>query len=307
MGSVTHLRYVGMAVPDFDAAVNFYRGCWGLTLAEDDSGIAFLAAEASAEPYVYRIRRSEDGDRRLDMIGFGASDRAAVDELAAELGGAGVRLISEPEMLKTPGGGYGFRFFDPDGRVVEVATEVAERAHRLLEDREAIPLGLSHIVLNTTQQAVVEAFYRDRLGFRLSDWLGDGFMSFWRCDAAHHSLAVVQMPFTSVNHVAFEVASIDDMLRASGRVIGDARATPYWGPGRHSAGDNTFYYFSDPVGNISEFTSELQRVPEDWQARSHDTPDVWQVVPVPDFRGQPDTPPDQIAKSDPGLWTAPPV
>ncbi len=307
MGSVTHLRYVGMAVPDYDTAVNFYRGVWGLSVAETDSGLAFLAAEASPEPYVYRIRQAEDGQRRLDVVGFSASDRTSVDELAAELGSAGIRLVSEPDSLTTPGGGYGFRFFDPDGRVVEVAAEVAERPCRQLEEREAIPLGLSHVVFNTTQRQVLESFDRDRLGFRLSDWLGDGFMSFWRCDAAHHSVAMMQMPFTSVNHVAFEVASIDDMLRASGRVLGDGRAKPQWGPGRHSAGDNTFYYFFDPVGNVSEYTSDVQRVPEDWQPRQHTTPDVWQVVPIPDFRGQPDAPPEQLPQSDPGLFVAPPV
>lgn len=309
MGLVTHLRHVGMAVPDFDQAVEFYRDAWGLEVMATDSGVAFLAAAGSPEHFVYRLRRSDDGTRRLDLVSFGAEDASAVDALAAELASADVQLLAEPGVLDTPGGGYGFRFFDPDGRVVEVSSDVAPRRHRAVEPREGIPIGLSHVVVNTTQKETVEAFYRDRLGFELSDWLVGGFMSFWRCNAVHHSFAVMSLPFVSVNHVAFEMASIDDMMRGSGRIIADRRAQPMWGPGRHSAGDNTFYYFFDPAGNVSEYTAELERVPAGWEPREHPTPDVWQVTPLPDFSASraADTPPEQVPSSDPGLWKAPPL
>ena len=118
MARVTHLRYVGMAVPDFEQAVSFYGGVWGLSEVAADEGIRFFGAEGSSEPYVYRIRRSAEGERRLDVIGFGAESADAVDELATELAAGGASLVAEPKALDTPGGGYGFRFFDPDGRVV---------------------------------------------------------------------------------------------------------------------------------------------------------------------------------------------
>jgi catechol 2,3-dioxygenase-like lactoylglutathione lyase family enzyme len=47
---VTHLRYVGMAVPDFDQAVSFYGGAWGLTEVASDKGVKFFAAEGSRSP-----------------------------------------------------------------------------------------------------------------------------------------------------------------------------------------------------------------------------------------------------------------
>lgn len=305
--AITHLRYVAMAVPDLDSAVSFYTKTWGLSASGRDGDIAYLAAEGSPEPYVYRLRQAGDGARRLDCIGFGAPDAGHVDELASRLGSAGVDLVAEPGRLDTPGGGYGFRFFDPDGRVVEVSADVVSRAPRAVGPREAIPLGLSHVVVNSSKREAVERFYRDQLGFQLSDWLGNGFMSFWRCNTAHHSLAIVEMPFSSVNHVAFEVASIDDMLRGAGRVLRDGRARVMWGPGRHSAGDNTFFYFFDPFGNVSEYTSELLRVPNGWEPRGHDQPDVWQVVDLPHFAPTPDLPPEQVPGDDPGLWKAPPI
>jgi hypothetical protein len=35
-----------------------------------------------------------------------------------------------------------------------------------------------------------------------------------------------------------------------------------WGPGRHTAGDNTFSYYVTPNGNEVEYTSDLEDVDE---------------------------------------------
>ena len=94
-----------------------------------------------------RFRRSQE--RRVDLLALSVADRATVDTLAAELGRNGVGLAREPGVLDTPGGGYGFRCFDPDGRVVEISADVARRTFRVLEYRESIPQKLSHVVFYT--------------------------------------------------------------------------------------------------------------------------------------------------------------
>jgi catechol 2,3-dioxygenase-like lactoylglutathione lyase family enzyme len=321
MATVTSLRHVDVAVPEFEEALNFYEGVWGLKRADGDKGIAFLAAEASPEQFIYRIRKADE--KRLDLIAFGADSRTDVDDLAASLAGAGVQLISEPQELQTPGGGYGFRFFDPDGRVVEVSALVENRKARDVEPREGIPVGLNHVVLNSPQRKEVEAFYADRLGFKLSDWIP--FMGFYRCNANHHSLAIADGEVATLNHVAFEVGSIDDMMRGAGRVLKDGRARVMMGPGRHSAGDNTFYYFFDPQGNVSEYTAEVEQILNEdaWMPREHPPTDMWGTAQMPG-RAQPggspsenrpegrpaqqgDLPPNRMRQNDPGLWVAPPV
>lgn len=314
MARVTSLRHVDVAVHEFDRLVDFYSGVWGLQRVDGERDVAFLAAEGSPEQFIYRIRRADE--KRLDLIAFGADTAEDVDTLATDLARAGVQLITEPDTLQTPGGGYGFRFFDPDGRTVEISADVEQRATREVELREAIPVGLNHVVLNSTDRDAAESFYSERLGFRLSDWTPR--MGFFRCNMNHHSLAIAQDEATTLNHVAFEVASIDDMMRGSGRVIGDGRARVLWGPGRHSAGDNTFFYFLDPEGNVSEYTSDIELITNEdaWTPRLHATPDVWNVATPPWKREEPpaaratkddDLPPVQVQRDDPGLWIAPPV
>lgn len=306
---ITHLRHVDLAVPDFDRQRTFYTTTWGLTEAANDSGLAFLAAEGSPEQYVVRLRRAER--KRMDLVAFGASTKADVDDVALRLARDGVELVHEPSELTTPGGGYGVRFFDPDGRVVEVSADVATRAHRRIEEREAVPVRLSHVVVNSRQPEKLREFYLQKLGFRLTDTLysphmGD-LMYFLRCSPLHHSFAIARGPHASLHHASFEMRGIDEYLRGTGRALrAGARLT--WGPGRHLAGDNTFSYFHDPHGNTVEYTTELAVLEEDlWHPGRHDVDDPM----TQDQWGTADPMSESVAKeqfNDPDvLFEAPPV
>lgn len=218
---ITHLRHVDLAVPDHDAQVDFYTGQWGLVKVGSDAGVTYLAPEGSPEQYQVRVRASED--KRLDLIAFGASTPADVDELAARLGREGVRLVSEPGTLQTMGGGYGFRFFDVDGRTVEVSADVAVREHRRIEEGESIPVKLSHVVLNSPSPEATVAFYDRHLAFRLSDTIMHprmgNMMWFLRCNPQHHSVAVARGPHTSLHHLSFELRGLDEYMRGTGRLL----------------------------------------------------------------------------------------
>ncbi|MPY61717.1 VOC family protein [Streptomyces spongiae] len=272
---ITHLRHVDLAVPDFAKQLAFYQDLWGLEKVAEDTGIAFLAAVGSPEQYVVRLR--EAGQKRIDLIAFGAATARDVDALAARLTLAEVKLITEPDKLKTPGGGYGFRFFDPDGRVVEVSADVAVRTHRKVEARESVPVRLSHVVINSPDPEPLVAFYERHLDFSLSDTLTHpkigAAMYFMRCNPQHHSFAVAKGPHASLHHLSFEMRGIDEYLRGTGR-LRRAGADLLWGPGRHMAGDNTFSYFIDPSANVMEYTTELTLLDEDtWHPGLHDFTD----------------------------------
>ncbi|MFJ9380761.1 VOC family protein [Streptomyces sp. NPDC101455] len=266
---ITHLRHVAFAVPDAKKQVDFYTGVWGLTAQHTDSGVTYLAAEGSPELYVVRVR--ESADKRIDLIAFGAATPADVDTLAGQLAKDGVPLAGEPGDLQTPGGGYGFRFFDNEGRTVEISTGVAARRHRAIEERESIPVCLSHAVINSADPAGTQAFYERHLGFALSDTLvhphmGD-LMYFMRINRWHHSLAIARGPHPSLNHASFEMRGLDEYMRGTGRVL-RAGVEKIWGPGRHLAGDNAFSYFLDPSGNTMEYTTALEVIDEDvWHPR----------------------------------------
>ncbi len=125
--------------------------------------------------------------------------------------------------------------------------------------------GLSHVVLHSPDTKASVRFYEAALGFRVSDWIGE-FMVFLRCNSAHHRLAFLPGA-PALNHVAFDVASIDELMRGLGRLT-EKGVTVKWGPGRHTAGNNTFSYYLTPNGNSVEYTSDLEEVDEaTWQSQ----------------------------------------
>ncbi len=299
---VTHVRYVGLAVPEFERERAFLVDQWGLPQIALDGDTACFAAEGSSEQFVFRLRKATE--RRLDVLSLAVANAASVEAFAGRLEAAGVKLISRPLRLDSPGGGYGFRFFDVDGRTIEVSSDVGTRAARELARGESIPATLSHVVMHTPDLKKTVAFYQEHLGFRISDRLGN-FMCFLRCNSVHHCLAFIPGP-ASFNHAAFEMRDLDEMMRGMGRLVKE-NVELGWGPGRHTAGNNTFAYFKSPSGNVLEYTAEVQRIDEaSWQPTVYEpspqVTDQWGTGTI--FGGGPQKLGHPVP--DPGLWTPPP-
>lgn len=277
MSRVTEIRYVGYAVTDIEAERSFYADKWRLRQVFERDGLVYFAAEGHDEPYVVRLKQAPE--KRIDVIALATGSRIDVDALYAKVTDAGCRIIFAPRALEQFGGGYGFRFFSPDGLSFEISSDVERGQARKLERKEAIPVRISHIVLHAPDPKAATQFFIEVLGFRLSDWLGD-FMSFLRCNEWHHRIAFLPGP-PCLNHVAYDMTDLNAMMRGIARLkrLGiDIR----WGPGRHTAGDNTFSYFVTPNGNTVEYTAELERVDEaTWTSRvlppSTDIMDQWGI------------------------------
>src|SRR5439155_10829860 len=111
----------------------------------------------------------------------------------------------------------------------------SERAHRqdsaldtrpTMTDYRTAPLQfqlrkLGHVVLNVTDLEASVRFYTEVLGLEISDRYPDsmvpGGMVFMRCNSDPHGVALVggtgKSERTSLNHFAFEVATLDEVFR----------------------------------------------------------------------------------------------
>jgi len=265
MSRVTEIRYVGYAMPQVEAERAFYSDVWGLKQVAEQDGMIYFAAEGHDELFVVRLR--EATEKRIDVIALAADTRGDVDALHEKVAAAGCRIIFAPRELTGFGGGYGFRFFSPDGLPFEISSDVARGTARELVRWEGIPQKISHIVMHSPDHKAATQFFIDVLGFRLSDWIG-AFMSFLRCNEWHHRIAFLPGP-PCLNHVAYDMLGVDDMMRGIHR-LKKRDVEIKWGPGRHTAGNNTFSYFTTPNGFAVEYTAELERVDEaSWQPTVH--------------------------------------
>ena len=265
MARVSEIRHVGYAVTDLQTEAAFYRDTWGLSDAGEKDGMLHFAAQGHDELYVVRLRQSDV--QRIDIITLAADSRADVDELHDKVVAYGCQVVFAPRDLDTLGGGYGFRFFSKDGLPYEISSDVARGPSRELTRWEGIPQKISHIVLHSPDHKEMVNFFCDVLGFKVSDWLGD-FMCFLRCNQWHHRIAMLPGP-ACLNHVAYDMLGVDDMMRGIHR-LKQQGTDIRWGPGRHTAGNNTFSYFTTPSGFAVEYTADLEEVDDaTWQATVH--------------------------------------
>jgi catechol 2,3-dioxygenase-like lactoylglutathione lyase family enzyme len=276
---VGSLRGIMMRGPGVSATLPFYEDMWGLSLSHKEDGIALLRGTGT-EPFLYGLK---DGPIfGIEYVHFAMPDRASMDALHAQIVAKGQQPISAPADFDDWVGGYGFESLDPDNRRLRFRTEA-----RTLEDTKdwAKPKKVSHVVLNTPDMDGTQAFYEEVLGFRVSDYSADQ-MVFLRCNSDHHSIALVRGNYASVNHVAFEMPTLDEFMRGIGRMKQKGHL-PSWGPGRHGPGNNPFAYFVSPSGFVIEFTSELQQIDEEsheakvWPRTDPEAMDRWMTAGPP--------------------------
>jgi hypothetical protein len=118
-------------------------------------------------------------------------------------------------------------------------------------------------------------------------------MKFYRCNSDHHSVAICPAPHASLNHIAFEVPAVTDVLRGIEHL---SPAVPLvWGPNRHGPGDNVFAYFLAPNQQVIEYTAEVQQIdqaappaPRMWLPAESRVADEWAdestLRPTPEAR-----------------------
>jgi len=138
---------------------------------------------------------------------------------------------------------------------------------------------IGHVVLNVADLERSLNFYVGVLGFRISDIYPDsvvpGGMAFMRCNPDHHGVALVgaaskQTKNSGMHHMAFEVASLDEVFRSREHLRRHGVEIVY--EGRRRAGCQIAVEFLDPDGHHLEIYWGLDEIGSDGKVRP---PDEW--------------------------------
>src|SRR5215468_10445199 len=133
---------------------------------------------------------------------------------------------------------------------------------------------IGHVVLNVSALKRSVEFYTQILGFTVSDVYPEdmvpGGMVFMRCATDHHGVALVgsmkgPTPNVELNHFAFEVGTLDEVIRARNHLRKHNVRIDF--EGRRRAGVQIAVEFRDPDGHRLEIYWGVDQIGSDGHVR----------------------------------------
>jgi catechol 2,3-dioxygenase-like lactoylglutathione lyase family enzyme len=169
--------------------------------------------------------------------------------------------------------------------IVSAADEIntPARAARVNRNRtwrkRARPKSIAHVVFQVANPQASYKFFKERLGFRLSDTqrkLG----VYSRADGSHehHNIFFFNADFLppqvrklGFNHTAFACDDIDEMMVGANYLERQGWATKrpggFVGLGRHRISSALFYYIPCPAGGHAEYIADQDYLDDSWMPR----------------------------------------
>jgi 2,3-dihydroxybiphenyl 1,2-dioxygenase len=277
--SVQSLGYLGIRAKSLEDWGDYGTTVLGLQRVDKSaSSLAFRMDDRKQ-----RLVVDQDGGEGIAFFGWEVADATALDVLAAKLEAGGVkvargaRALADERRVKDL-----IVLADPLGNRVEIfhggeTTADPFRPGRSISGFRTGPLGLGHVVLNVERVDDVMPFYRDLLGFRLSDYYFKPFTAyFMHVNPRHHSLAFVQSGRNAVHHMMMELFSFDDVGQGYDIAQGeDDRVAVTLG--RHTSDYLTSFYSWTPSAFMVEYGWGGRLIdPERWQAHERpEGPSLW--------------------------------
>jgi len=138
---------------------------------------------------------------------------------------------------------------------------------------------IGHVALYVKDPERSAKFYTDVMGFAVSDAYDGGMLPggavFLRCSADHHGVALFKLPegqpaHGAFHHMAFEVSTLDEVLRAREHLRRHDVAIHF--EGRRRAGCQLAIEFTDPDGHNPEIYWDIDQVGSDGRVRA---PEQW--------------------------------
>jgi 2,3-dihydroxy-p-cumate/2,3-dihydroxybenzoate 3,4-dioxygenase len=253
MDQLAQLRSVRLASSELDASVRFATEILGLELVRRDARRAYLRASAGHDHHVQYVR-GELGD---EALAFELADPGALAATLGALERTGHRIregtpAERDERLVAEL----FAVSDPTGNRIELVRGSAGAA-ACAYTRDAGITSFSHVGLRTTDAPRDEQFWTRALGARVSDWIGEA--ALLRIDDVHHRIALFPAQRPGIQHVNFQAASIDDVMR-SYYFLRDRGVRIVFGPGRHPTSGAVFLYFAGPDDLIYEYSTGVRSI-----------------------------------------------
>lgn len=277
--ALTALAYLGIRSERLEDWGDFASGLLGMQRI--DRGGRTLAFRMDSQQQ--RLLVSDEAGDTLAFIGFEVAAKADLDLLAARLDAAGTPVHpGDAALADRRQVGALVWFLDPMGNRIELVHAPRQTPEpftpgRPIEGFKTGPLGMGHAVLHVKDVAVMLPFYRDLLGFHVSDYgLTPYPLYFFHLNPRHHSFAMVGSGGAGFHHFMVEYQNLDDVGQGYDIAGLDPGRIAYT-LGRHTNDYMTSFYAKTPSGFFVESGWGGRLIdPATWEPlETHDGPSFW--------------------------------
>lgn len=230
-----------------------------------------------------RLVVAGDEGEGLGFMGWEVEDAPALDRLAARLDAHGVAVARAPRLLADERHVSDLLVFhDPAGNRLEAFHGPAIagdpfKPGRPISGFRTGALGMGHAVINVEDVEPLLPFYRDILGFNVTDYgLKPYKLYFFHINGRHHSFAMVGSGKRGLHHFMVELYSLDDVGQGYDLAnLEDDRVA--YTLGRHTNDHMTSFYSHTPSGFFVEYGWGARQIdPATWEPHeTHDGPSFW--------------------------------
>jgi 2,3-dihydroxybiphenyl 1,2-dioxygenase len=253
--AVEALGYFGIRSSNLEDWAAYATRFLGMQLVDKTSGMLSLRMDDRKQ----RVIVNADTEGGAAFFGWEVADAVALNSLAARLESSGIatahgsRALADERRVKDL-----IVFADPLGNRLEAfhGAEISAEAFRPGRNISGFrtgPLGMGHAVLTVERLDDVLPFYRDVLGFALSDYILKPFKAYFlHVNPRHHSLALIETGKNGLHHLMMELFSLDDVGQAYDIALMDPESIGSTF-GRHTNDHVTSFYSWSPSGFMVEY------------------------------------------------------
>lgn len=291
--SIIGIQALVYGVEDVDLCTRYFSD-FGLPLAYRSEHESVFRLEEGSEVHIRsindsRFQASSLAGAGVRLVVWGVDTAAALERLVADLRRdreVTVDADGTAHFLTDGGLAFALRMFTKKP-IVNVPDPVNApgavqrmNTHRKWRKR-ARPKVINHVVFAVPDFLRETAFFRERLGFRLSDYQ-HGVGVYLRADGSnnHHSLLAInaRAPFPGMDgqlrfhHANFGVSDIDEIMIGANYMERAGWERSHIGLGRHRVDSALFFYLPCPAGGEAEYGTDSDYVDDTWVPREWPVP-----------------------------------
>lgn len=277
--SICALGYIGIRSGRLDDWSQFAVNLLGMQQVDRGGNVRAWRMDDRKQ----RLIVTDDGEEGLDFMGWEVDTPENLDRIASRLENNGIAVTwhlraraDERHVSQL------LSCYDPDGNYIElfcgphIASDPFVPGRPITGFRTGT-LGMGHVVLHTLTADKLLWFYRDLLGFAVSDYGMKPYpLYFFHVNSRHHSFAIVGSGRRGLHHFMVELQALDDVGQGYDIAKYKQDCVAY-SLGRHANDPIISFYSNSPSGFFVEYGWGSPVIdPATWEPHETvDGPSLW--------------------------------